>query len=90
MEELILLHLLEYNHLKGDFVVPESLTEKGLQRILNCNLGHICRTLKKNENKGYLYRTLMHVENKKRKLFVFFLTPKEIKVAEELRNMYYN
>jgi hypothetical protein len=47
-------------------------------------LGLISRLICKNEKKGYIYRELLKVENKKRKQNAFFLTNKGIKLATEL------
>jgi site-specific recombinase XerC len=85
-EKLLFLHLLKNNHNKDCYIVSISLTEKGIQRVLNCNLGHISRILKKNEKKGNMYRSLLRIENEKRKLFAFFLTPEGIKIPEEIKN----
>jgi DNA-binding MarR family transcriptional regulator len=85
-EKFLFLHLLRNNYIKDNYIVPESITEKGIQKVLNCNLGHISRILKKNEKKGNIYRKLLRIEYRKRKQFAFFLTPKGIKVAEKFKN----
>ena len=60
-------------HFRDKYAVPELLTEQGIQSVLNCDLGLISRILKKNEKKGYIYRTKSKIENKKRIQTVFFL-----------------
>jgi DNA-binding MarR family transcriptional regulator len=85
-EVSLFIHLLENDSNKYDQIVPESITEEGIQRVLNCDLGHISRILKKNEKKGYLYRKVLRVENKNRKLCAFFLTQEGIEIAKEIKN----
>ena len=60
------------------------ITEQGIKSALDCDLSLISRLLKKNEKKGYIYRTLLKVANKKRKQNAFFLTEEGIKIANEL------
>jgi DNA-binding MarR family transcriptional regulator len=89
-EELLFVYLLKYNFLRDNYVVTELITEKGIQSALKCDLGHISRLLKKNEENGLVYRTLSKIKNRKRKQFAFFLTEEGKKVASELMNMKYH
>ena len=89
-DELLLVYLLNHNNLQDHYVVPDIITEQGIQNALNCDLGHISRMIKKIEEKGYIFRTLSKIENKKRKRNVFFLTEEGLKVASELTNMSIN
>jgi DNA-binding MarR family transcriptional regulator len=86
-EELIFLHLLNYQNHRDHYVVPELITEKGIQSVVDCDLSLISRLLKKNEKRGYIYRTLSKVESKKRKQNAFFLTEEGIKIALELTKL---
>ena len=43
--------------------MAELKTEKGIQMVLNCDIGLISRILKKLEKEGYIYRKLMKIEN---------------------------
>jgi DNA-binding PadR family transcriptional regulator len=79
------LHLLHNNQNQEKYIVSEIITQKGIQSEINCGLGYISRILKKNEEDGYIYRTLMKIENKKRKQYAFFLTEEGLRFAEELR-----
>ncbi len=85
-EELLFMHLLRNNHYRGHYIVPEVITEKGIKCALGCDLSLISRLLKKNEEKGYIYRVLSKVENKKRKQNAFFLTEEGVRIARELVN----
>ena len=84
-EDLIFLHLLENNSNQHRYIVSELLTQKGIQSKINCDLSLISRILKKNEKKGYIYRSLKKIKNKKRKQNAFFLTNDGVKVAMELK-----
>lgn len=82
---MIFLHLLENNSNQHEYIVSELLTQKGIQSKINGDLSLISRILKKNEKKGYIYRALKKIENKKRKQNAFFLTNDGVKVAVELK-----
>jgi DNA-binding PadR family transcriptional regulator len=87
IEDNILLHLLENNFDQDEYIVLDSITEKGIQSSINCGLGYISRILKKNEEQGYIFRKLMRIENGKRKQYAFFLTKEGLKLAEKLRKI---
>lgn len=84
IDELILLYLLNYDHLRDNYMVSESFTEQGIQRIFRYNLGHISRVIKNLEQKELIFRSLRKIENKDRKQNTFFLTEKGLKAASEL------
>ena len=86
-EELLFLHLLKNNHHQDRYVVSEIITEKGIHEALDCDLGLISRILKKNEEKGWIYQSLLKIENKKRKQNAFFLTKEGLEIALELNNL---
>ena len=85
-EDLIFLHLLENNSNQHRYIVSELLTQKGIQSKINCDLSLISRILKKNEKKGYIYRSLKKIKNKKRKQNAFYLSDEGMERAEELHN----
>lgn len=78
------------NHLKDKFVVKEAITQQGIQFVLDCDISLVSRLLKKNENNGYIYRSLLKIENKKRKQYAYFLTSTGLNFAWELQNRYPN
>jgi DNA-binding MarR family transcriptional regulator len=84
-EDLLYLHLFE-NHNQGKYIATEAITEKGIQKKLNCDIGLISRILKKNEEEGYIYRKVMKIENRKRKQNAFYLSDEGMERAEELHN----
>lgn len=86
IENLLFLHLFE-NHNQGKYIATEAITEKGIQKKLNCDIGLISRILKKNEEEGYIYRKMMIIENSKRKQNAFYLSDEGTERAEELRNI---
>ena len=83
-EELLFLHLLKNNHLRGKYMVSELFTQQGIQSILECDLSLVSRLLKKNEEEGYIHRSLLKIENKKRRQNAYFLTDEGIKFAMDL------
>jgi DNA-binding MarR family transcriptional regulator len=84
-EELLFIHLLSHNRFRDHYVVSESITEQGIRSALDCDLSLISRILKRNEEKGYIFRSLSKVENKKRKQNAFFLTDEGVRIALELK-----
>ena len=87
-EELLFLHLLDHNDCRGHYIVTVSITEQGIRNALDCDLSLISRIIKRNEEKGHIFRTLSKVENKKRKQNAFFLTDEGLSLAEELQKKY--
>ena len=82
---MIFLHLLDFCQCKRDFIVPKSITQKGIQNAVNCNQSVISRILKKNEEEGNIYRVLKRIENSNRKQNAYFLSDIGIPIAEEIR-----
>lgn len=89
-DQLLLLHLLKFNHQQNEIIVSELITEQGIKRTLNCTLGLVSRLLKKNEEEGYIYRTKSKIINGKMKQNVFFLTDEGLKRAMEISKMVAN
>ena len=81
------LHLLEINHYREKYVVDSSLTESGICEILNCTQSHVSRLLKQNEEEGNIFRKKARIEGNKRKLCVFFLTEKGMKIGKEIQKI---
>ena len=84
-EELLFLHLLNNIRYRNHYVVSESITEQGIRSAIDCDLSLISRILQRNEEKGYISRTLSKVESKKRKQNAFFLTDEGVRIALELK-----
>ena len=89
-EDLLLIHLLNYNYHRDRYVVTELITEQGIQSVIACDLSLISRLLSKNEKKEYIYRKLLKIKNKKRKMCAFFLTERGEKIAKELTKLNLN
>jgi DNA-binding MarR family transcriptional regulator len=85
IEDLFFLHLLE-NHNQSKYIATESITETGIQKKLNCDIGLISRIIKKNEEEGYIYRKVMKIKNKKRKQNAIFLSDEGMERAKDLQN----
>ncbi len=81
------LHLLNCNKYENAYIVPEHLTQMGIKKEINCDLGFLSRILKENVEKGYIYRKKSKVENQKKKLFVYFLTTNGLKIAREVNKL---
>ena len=76
IEEKLLLHLSKFKHHNDDYFVSELVTEQGIVKVLSCSWGLVSAIMKKNIEKGYIYRLKSKVERKKYKQFTFFLTKK--------------
>lgn len=84
-ENLILLNLLKNYHYRDKFIAPESVTQKGIKKIVNCDLSVISRILKKNVESGFIYRKKMKIENVRQIKNAYFLSDKGFKLSEDLR-----
>ena len=65
-------------------MAPEYITQKGIQNVIECDLGFLSRILNRNIEEGNLYRVKSKVNHKKRKQNVFFLTEKGIRLAKDI------
>lgn len=83
-EELLVIYLLNFNRYRDQFIKPEDITQKEIQRELNCNHGYLSRLLKESEKKGIVLKQKSRINNKERIQYVYFLTEKGIKYASEL------
>lgn len=83
IEKRLFLHFLELNNQREKFVVDQALTQKGIQKILDCDIGYLSRLLKQNEIQGFIFRRKVHVYDGNKKQYAFFLTDKGNKLALE-------
>ncbi len=87
-EELLFLHLLKNQKEQDKYIASKLITQQGIQSVLGCHRSLISRLINKNVKKGYIYRTLSKIEDKKRKQNVYFLTDEGVKIALEITNSY--
>ena len=85
-EQLLYLHLSDYYSQRDKPIVSELITEKGIQSVINCNLSHISRILKKNIEEENIYCKLSQIENSNRKQKAFFLSEEGLRIALALKN----
>jgi len=85
-EDLLFLHLLNCNKYKNAYIAPEYLTQMGIKKEINCDLGFLSRILKENEVKGHIYRKKSKIVKKKKKQYVFYLSLSGLELAREINN----
>ena len=86
-KEELLLHLLDFEHHKDDYLVSELVTEYGIQKVLSCSRSLITSILVECEEKRYIYRVKSNVDGKKYKQNAFFLTKKGRRHALKIKKM---
>ena len=62
------------------------ITQKGIKKVLDCDIGYISRLLKKNRKKGYITCKKKKIERKLRTQNAYFLTYKGERRALKINN----
>lgn len=83
VNERILLHLLRYWKLKEN--LPEEITQKGISASAGIRRSHVPRAVKKLESDGLLVEKREHLSGRGRRVKMYFLTDKGIRLALRLR-----
>ena len=85
VDELILLHLLEYKNTKGQYEVPFAITQHGIAEAVKIQQKHVPRSMTKLAEKGWVFEQVMRVISTKQKRKVYFLTSKGILQSREIK-----
>lgn len=82
----ILIHLLKCSRFEDKFEVSFANTQNGIANVIRISQKHIPRVMKTLINKGYVFEKQSHVEKRKQKYKVYFLTLDGIAYSTQLKN----
>ena len=74
VEEKICLHLLENNHLRSQYIMPETVSQNGIAESVGVQRGHASVALISLKSKGLIEEKVNRVEGSSRRKKVYFLT----------------
>ena len=80
----LILHLYENRFEMDDNTVNESVTQKGIQKAIGCNISHVSRELKKYQRKGYIKWKMMRTNNGGRTVKSYYLTERGINYLSKI------
>ncbi len=84
-QERVLLHLLRFYNIKGEYVVPEGVTQQGIADAVGTSRSNLPQTLKKLLSQGLLEQSTGRVEKIGSKRTVYMLSPTGIQQARKIR-----
>lgn len=85
MNERILLHLRRHYTSKKDVEAPQAVTQKGIADAIDIRVTHVPRSVKKLDEEGLIYESVMHVEGLDKRRKAYFLTEKGMYHANEIK-----
>ncbi len=86
-QEGILLHLLDFNRYRDDDILPESVTQPGIARILDTKRSYISFVLSQMLKRKMITFKLSRVEGGRRKKKVYFLDDEGLSASREIRTL---
>jgi DNA-binding MarR family transcriptional regulator len=85
VNERILLHLRRYYTVQKDVEAPHAVTQKGIADAIDIRVTHVPRSVKKLEEDGLIYESVMHIKGLDKRRKAYFLTEKGMFSANELK-----
>ncbi|MEM2900408.1 MAG: helix-turn-helix domain-containing protein, partial [Thermoplasmata archaeon] len=85
-QERVLLHLLRFYNVKGEYIVPEGVTQQGIADAVGTTRSNLPQTLKKLISQGLVEQSTGRVEKIGSKRSVYTLTPSGIQHAKKIRD----
>jgi len=85
-QERVLLHLLRFYNVKGEYIVPEGVTQQGIADAVGTTRSNLPQTLKKLISQGLVEQSTGRVEKIGSKRIVYTLTPTGIQHAKKIRD----
>ena len=85
VNERILLHLRRYYSVQKDVEAPQTVTQKGIADAIDIRVTHVPRSVKKLEEEGLIYESVMHIKGLDKRRKAYFLTEKGMFSANELK-----
>lgn len=85
VNERILLHLRRYYTVQKEVEAPQAVTQKGIADAIDIRVTHVPRSVKKLEEDGLIYESVMHIKGLDKRRKAYFLTEKGMFSANELK-----
>jgi DNA-binding MarR family transcriptional regulator len=85
VNERILLHLRRYYTVQKEVEAPQAVTQKGIADAIDIRVTHVPRSVKKLEEDGLIYESVMHIKGIDKRRKAYFLTEKGMFSANELK-----
>ncbi len=85
MNERILLHLRRYYTTNKEVEAPQAVTQKGIADAIDIRVTHVPRSVKKLDEEGLIYESVMHIEGMDKRRKAYFLTDKGMYNANEIK-----
>lgn len=85
VNERILLHLRRYYSAKKEVEAPQAVTQKGIADAIDIRVTHVPRSVKKLDEEGLVYESVMHIEGLDKRRKAYFLTEKGMFYANEIK-----
>jgi hypothetical protein len=85
VNERILLHLRRYYGAKKQVEAPQAVTQKGIADGIDIRVTHVPRSVKKLDEEGMLYESVMHIKGLDKRRKAYFLSEKGMFYANEIK-----
>jgi hypothetical protein len=85
VNERILLHLRRYYTSQKDVEAPQSVTQKGIADSIDIRVTHVPRSVRKLDEEGLIYESVMHIEGLEKRRKAYFLTEKGMYQANDIK-----
>ncbi|MEE9152101.1 MAG: ATP-binding protein [Thermoplasmata archaeon] len=85
VNERILLHLRRYYTPKNEVEVPQAVTQMGIADAIDIRVTHVPRSVKKLDEEGLIYESVMHIEGLDKRRKAYFLTEKGMYHANDIK-----
>jgi AAA+ ATPase superfamily predicted ATPase len=85
VNERILLHLRRYYGAKKLVEAPQAVTQKGIADAIDIRVTHVPRSVKKLDEEGMIYESVMHIKGLDKRRKAYFLTEKGMFYANEIK-----
>lgn len=85
VNERILLHLRRYYGAKKLVEAPQTVTQKGIADAIDIRVTHVPRSVKKLDEEGMIYESVMHIKGLDKRRKAYFLTEKGMFYANEIK-----
>jgi hypothetical protein len=80
-----LLHLRRYYSSKKEVEAPQAVTQKGIADAIDIRVTHVPRSVRKLDEDGLIYESVMHIDGMDKRRKAYFLTEKGMFSANEIK-----
>lgn len=85
VNERILIHLRRYYTARMEAEASQAVTQKGIADAIDIRVTHVPRSVKKLDEEGLIYESVMHIKGVDKRRKAYFLTEKGMYKANELK-----